>query len=106
MIGLKKMKVSMEKLKEKCREDGWDIQLFEIHVEKLVLESLDEEGYLLPIWFKYPDIPAYSIGWRMGHGEDYMELNRKYYQCLAPDEKLFYRKKYPSPPLPKQLNNT
>jgi N-glycosidase YbiA len=27
---------------------------------------------LLPPWEKYPDIPLWSIGWRMGYGEDYM----------------------------------
>jgi hypothetical protein len=26
---------------------------------------------MIPPWKKYPDIPRFSIGWRMGDGEDY-----------------------------------
>lgn len=27
---------------------------------------------MLPPWLKHPEIPAGSIGWRMGVGEDYL----------------------------------
>ena len=33
-------------------------------------EASDPE-LMLPPWIKYPHIPAGSVGWRMGPGEDY-----------------------------------
>jgi len=47
----------------------------------------------------------YSIGWRMGAGEDYFFLNRLYFQCLSSDEQAYYKQKYPKP-LAKRENET
>ena len=33
--------------------------------------SLLHFGAMLPPWRKYPNVPLGSVGWRMGHGEDY-----------------------------------
>jgi hypothetical protein len=38
-----------------------------------IIESeMTPQGDLLPVWMRYPQIPRYSIGWRMGAGESYM----------------------------------
>lgn len=34
--------------------------------------EIREHGDVLPPWKKYPHIERYSIGWRMGYGEDYL----------------------------------
>ena len=39
-----------------------------------------------PPWQKYPDIPAGSIGWRMGCGEDYYNQFYRWFSGLHPAE--------------------
>jgi N-glycosidase YbiA len=39
---------------------------------------------MVPPWEKYPEIPAGSIGWRMGYGEDYMSDWHKWLRGLSP----------------------
>ena len=31
---------------------------------------LREKRIMPPLWIAFPEIERYSIGWRMGHGED------------------------------------
>jgi ribA/ribD-fused uncharacterized protein len=52
---------------------------------------------LLPPWLKYPDIPRYSIGWRMGYGESYMFEWRSWYGGLSRLGKSSYQALYPEP---------
>lgn len=85
----------MDKLKAKFIAAGYNPQIVEEHTEKLVQESLDDDGYLLPPHLKFPDIPKNSIGWRMGPGEDYMILLTYWFECLPKEESLLYKKKYP-----------
>jgi len=89
------MKVGIEQLKSSFAQNGYSSHVVEKHIEKLANESLDDEGWLLPPWLKYPEIPDGSIGWRMGAGEDYMILCRIWFACLSKDEKALYKKKYP-----------
>jgi len=88
------MKVSLNVLLDKV---GLEAEHQVQHFKNLVEESLDDEGYLLPFWLKYPDIPIDSIGWRMGVGEDYMFVNQAYFQCLSDEEKACYKQKYVKP---------
>ncbi len=81
------MKVSLEQLKDKFIQAGFKAKTVEDHVELLAKKSLDDEGFLLPHWLKYPEIPMHSIGWRMGRGEGYMTLLQLWFQCLSEDEK-------------------
>lgn len=37
---------------------------------------------MIPPWQKYPDIPRFSIGWRMGRGESYYGLFFRWYKEL------------------------
>ncbi|MBO6122217.1 MAG: hypothetical protein J6P09_00040 [Methanobrevibacter sp.] len=32
---------------------------------------VDEGKYAVPRWLVYPNLSAWTIGWRMGYGEDY-----------------------------------
>jgi hypothetical protein len=43
-----------------------------------------------PPWQKYPDIPAGSIGWRMGGGEEYYDQFYRWFSGLTPDEQEAY----------------
>ena len=42
-------------------------EYYEEHLES----ALDENGDVMPPWAKFPTIARYSIGWRMGGGEDW-----------------------------------
>lgn len=46
------------------------VRILKDHLAKSKKYSLDQD--LAPPWVEFPDIPRYSIGWRMGPGEDYM----------------------------------
>lgn len=50
-----------------------------------------------PPWAEFPDIPMGSAGWRMGHGEPYMQRWVAWYRALHPDERHTYRKSWPEP---------
>lgn len=42
------------------------------HVKRTIAAELAEHGTFRPPWIKHPEIPRFSIGWRMGYGEDYL----------------------------------
>lgn len=50
-----------------------------------------------PLWLAYPDIPRYSIGWRMGGGEDYSWNFSLWWRGLNQETKDVYQKMYPEP---------
>ena len=52
---------------------------------------------LLPPWLEYPTFPRFSIGWRMGGGEDYWDEFWTAYQALTTEEKRWYRHDFPEP---------
>lgn len=52
---------------------------------------------LSPPWIKYPDIPRYSIGWRMGAGEGYMCEWGPWYNGLSPSGQQKYQQMNPPP---------
>ncbi len=43
-----------------------------------------------PPWAAFPDIPYGSIGWRMGHGEDYMSAFFGWVNMLSEKERTAY----------------
>ncbi|WP_246414918.1 NADAR family protein [Listeria farberi] len=45
----------------------------------------------------YPEIERYSIGWRMGYGEDYQTKFFKWWETLSSAEKLEYQTLFPEP---------
>jgi hypothetical protein len=52
---------------------------------------------LEPPWLRYPEIPRYSIGWRMGDGENYYNAAYRLLSALSPDERAAYAGLYPEP---------
>jgi len=45
-----------------------------------------------------PEIERFSIGWRMGYGEDYMMKRDNWYLALSDEESSAYRELFPEPP--------
>ncbi|WP_260490791.1 NADAR family protein [Listeria swaminathanii] len=45
----------------------------------------------------YPEIERYSIGWRMGYGEDYQTKFFEWWETLSSSEKLEYQTLFPEP---------
>jgi hypothetical protein len=50
---------------------------------------------MIPPWQKYPEIPRFSIGWRMGGGEDYFRQFRTWYKSLTDQEADEYARQNP-----------
>ena len=48
-------------------------------------------------WQALPDIPAGSIGWRMGRGEDYIMAFWKWFNALTPPHQATYKDEHPEP---------
>lgn len=50
-----------------------------------------------PIWMRFPNISQYSIGWRMGYGEDYKWQWSDWLDTLSPTEQSQYQILFPHP---------
>ncbi len=50
-----------------------------------------------PLWLAYPEIERYSIGWRMGYGEDYRYQFWDWMETLSGEERREYRELFPEP---------
>ena len=50
-----------------------------------------------PPWLAHREIERYSIGWRMGYGEDYIYRFGDWLDTLSPDEQTEYRTLFPEP---------
>ena len=51
-----------------------------------------------PPWTKHREIPAGSIGWRMGDGEDYYNQFYRWFSALSePEQEAFARANEPPP---------
>ena len=68
-------------------------------IRKTIKEELTPQGDLLPPWMRYPQIPRYSIGWRMGTGEIYMWAWDAWTEEIKQDKLVQYFKKYLPIPL-------
>ena len=56
-----------------------------------------ERAPVLPPWQKYPQIPAGSIGWRMGYGEEYFVEFDDWFARKSPEHRLRYAAQNPEP---------
>ena len=54
--------------------------------------------HLDPPWLICPDVPRYSIGWRMGSLEQSKNEFADWFVGLGNEEKAQFRKDYPEPP--------
>jgi hypothetical protein len=48
-------------------------------------------------WNAHPDIPAGSIGWRMGRGEEYVIAFWNWFNRLPPEENMAFKEQHPEP---------
>ena len=44
-----------------------------------------------PPWLAYPEYERYSLGWRMGSGEDYLDRFVSWFEALGEKEREIYR---------------
>jgi hypothetical protein len=66
----------------------------------LILQSgicMAADEVLVPLWDFLPGADRYSIGWRMGRGENYVKEWWDFYAALPDAEKASYKAKYPEP---------
>ena len=59
--------------------------------------EIELRNAMLPLWLEYPEIPRYSIGWRMGTGEGYAWKFSEWWEKLSPAAQLEYQTLYPEP---------
>ena len=64
-------------------------------------EKLDENGDLTPPWERFPNYERYTIGWRMGEGEDWLSYWHVFLEDLdaAFEVRLAYLKRHPPAPV-------
>lgn len=64
-------------------------------------EHLDPNGDLAPPWERFPTYERYTIGWRMGTGEDWLVMWRIFLDDLDPayEVRLAYLKRHPPAPV-------
>lgn len=62
-----------------------------------ITSEVDVHGTMRPPWEKYPDIPRYSIGWRMGSGEWYLWLWQEWYAHLSAADQQAYQTRWVPP---------
>lgn len=58
---------------------------------------LKNKRIMPPLWIAYPEIERYSIGWRMGYGEDYLDEWRTWFNSLTDEERKTYQELFPEP---------
>ena len=58
---------------------------------------MTDKKVLLPLWIKMPHLSRYSIGWRMGDGEDYSSKFWEWFDCLSKNEQEEYKNLFPEP---------
>lgn len=63
-------------------------------------EYLDDSGDLAPPWERFPEYERYTIGWRMGAGEDWLGLWHVFLDGLDPafETRLAYLRRHPAAP--------
>ena len=59
--------------------------------------ALQDKKIMPPPWLTHREIERYSIGWRMGYGEDYIYRFGDWLDTLSPDERTEYRTLFPEP---------
>lgn len=59
--------------------------------------ALQDKNIMSPPWLAHPEIERYSIGWRMGYGEDYIDRFYNWLDTLSPEEQTEYYVLFPEP---------
>jgi hypothetical protein len=53
--------------------------------------------YMTPQWIKYPELSEFTMGWRMGYGEEYRYHFWDWYDTLTSKQQQEYQKLFPYP---------
>ena len=48
-------------------------------------------------WIAFPELPAGSIGWRMGSGEDAYDTFYRWFSALTPEQAQAFERENPEP---------
>ena len=59
--------------------------------------ALQDKKIMPPPWLAHREIERYSIGWRMGYGEDYIDRFGDWLDTLSTEERTEYRTLFPEP---------
>ena len=59
--------------------------------------ALQDKKIMPPPWLAHREIERYSIGWRMGSGEDYIDRFGDWLDALSSEERTEYRPLFPEP---------
>ena len=59
--------------------------------------ALQAKKIMPPPWLAHREIERYSIGWRMGSGEDYIDRFGDWLDALSSEERTEYRTLFPEP---------
>lgn len=59
--------------------------------------NLATQSYMPPPWLAYPEYERYSLGWRMGSGEDYLDRFVSWFEAIGEKEREIYRARFPEP---------
>ncbi|EHO24217.1 hypothetical protein HMPREF0995_05090 [Lachnospiraceae bacterium 7_1_58FAA] len=59
--------------------------------------ALQDKKIMPPPWLAHREIERYSIGWRMGSGEDYIDRFGDWLDALSSEERTEYRTLFPEP---------
>ena len=59
--------------------------------------ALQDKKIMPPPWLAHREIERYSIGWRMGSGEDYIDRFSDWLDALSSEERTEYRTLFPEP---------
>lgn len=66
-------------------------------LDRAIAQELAARGTLEPLWVRFPEIPRYSIGWRMGAGEWYAWMfGRWWSEMLDAGARAAYRVRWPA----------
>ena len=65
-----------------------------------IAKHIDNNGDIEPPWARFPDYTRYSIGWRMGAGESWMDMWLAWLETLPTDlaTRRAYLERYPAAP--------
>jgi hypothetical protein len=64
--------------------------------EQTLFERLSQQPPLPP-WKAFPDLDRYSMGWRMGDGEDHLYLLYIFFKYSTPEMRAEYEALHPEP---------
>ena len=59
--------------------------------------ALQDKKIMPPPWLAHREIERYSIGWRMGYGEETIYRFGDWLDTLSPEERTEYRSLFPEP---------